>query len=68
MMDLVKNHLNADFYNFNFLENNIVKLSLQINNPPIILIYTNKSPSNDNINHTNSLKEAFIGLNFGTVK
>jgi len=31
----VKNHLNADFYDYDFLEYNIVKLSLIINNLPI---------------------------------
>lgn len=66
-MIFVKTHFNAEIYDY--LENNIVKISLKINNIPMILlciiyIVIYKSPSIDNDSLTISLKEAFNGLNF----
>jgi len=59
----VKNHINTEFFDFNFTENNIVKLSLNINNIPITIICVYRSPSVDNITLVNSLKEVLVSLN-----
>lgn len=50
----VKQHLSTDFYDFNYLENNIVKLSLIINNSPLIILCVYRSPSTDYTNFINS--------------
>lgn len=62
-MVFVEKFHDVDFYYYNFPENNIVKLLLKINNMPIILLYIYRSLSVDNINFTNSLKEALACLN-----
>lgn len=56
----IKNHLNVDFYDFNFIENNIVKLSLNINKILINILCVYRSPSVDYISLINSLKEALV--------
>lgn len=62
----VKNHLNADFYDYDFLEYNIVKLSLIINNVPITIVCIYRSPSSDSIGFINSLKYVFNNLNLNS--
>lgn len=64
----VKQRLNVDFYGFNILENNIVKLSLKTYNMPIILVsfvYV-KHICHYCIGFTNSLKEAINKFNLTT--
>jgi len=62
----VKNYLNADFFDFDFLEYNIVKLSLIINKLSIIIICTYRSPSSDCMGFINSLKYIFNNLNLNS--
>jgi len=62
----VKNHLNADFYDFNLLEYNIVKLTLKINNCSIILLCIYRSPSSDCMGFINSLKYVFNNIDLNS--
>lgn len=62
----VKSSLNAEFFDFDFLEYNIVKLSLVINNLPIIIICIYRSPSSDCMGFINSLKYVFSDLNLNS--
>lgn len=59
----VKNHLKAEFFDYNLIENNIVNLSLNINNIPITILCVYRTPSVDNITLVNSLKEAIVSVN-----
>lgn len=61
--------MSADFYDFNCMENNILKHSLIINNSPLVILCVYRSPSTDYTKFVNSLRKIFDSLNlfFGLI-
>jgi hypothetical protein len=62
----VKQHLTVDFFDYNLLDYNIVKLSFNFNNVPLIILCIYRSPSSDYTSFINSLRDVFNRLNLNS--
>lgn len=59
----VKQHLSADFFDYNLLDYNIVKLSFNLNKMPFSILCIYRSPSTDYTGFINSLRDVLNNLN-----